>query len=241
METKQRQLNIIRTMFKSGMHSGHAIKEMHYKMKPYLFTHKQGRHVIDIGYTFRLLFKTVQFVGEVAHEGGQFLFIGTNPRKSDYITVYAQKAQCHFVTYKWLGGMLTNWKTIKNRILLLHRLESQILSNHFIKLPKKEASILNQKLSKLRKFLNGLKYMLDLPDVVIILEQQREHTAIAECQKLAIPVICIVDTNCDPTIVDLPIPANDDNVFSVKYVLEVLTLAIIRERKHNLLKTQTQS
>lgn len=218
-------------MIKAGVHCGHPIQELNPKMKRYLFSEKKGKHIIDIFYTLRLLAEATNFVRQIARNRGQFLIVGTNSQKADFIKHYAQDAQCHYVTYKWLGGMLTNWATMKKRIQLLVSLELQERSGVFNQIPKKEYAVLNKKMVKLRKYLNGIKYMVNLPDAVIVVDQQKDLTAIQECQKLGIPVIGIVDTNCDPTILDISIPGNDDNISSMCIILKQLLKAVKEERR----------
>jgi small subunit ribosomal protein S2 len=230
MTNQQLQKSMVKSMIKAGVHCGHSIQELNPKMKPYLFGENKGKYVIDIFYTIRLLSEAVKFVRKIARKNGQFLIVGTNPQKADFIAHYAQNAQCHYVTHKWLGGMLTNWSTIEKRIQILTTLDLQEKSGMLQRMPKKESAVLNKRLAKLRKYLNGIKYMLHLPDAVIVVDQNQDSTAIQECQKLAIPVICIVDTNCDPTIVDIPIPANDDSISSVRLILQYLLEAIQSER-----------
>jgi small subunit ribosomal protein S2 len=227
---KDLDIPTVKSMIKAGVHCGHPVQELNPKMKPYLFGDSKGKHIIDIFYTLRLLSEAVSFVRKIARNGGQFLIVGTSPQKAEFIAHYAQDAQCHYVTHKWLGGMLTNWLTIRKRIQILTTLEVQESLGILEQMPKKESAVLNKKLSKLRKYLNGIKYMLHLPDAVIIIDQQQDYTAIQECQKLGIPIIGIVDTNCDPTVVDIAIPANDDSISSVRYILKHLLQAIQDER-----------
>lgn len=225
-QKKNKQLGVIRRMLKTGVHCGHAIKDLHPRMKPYLFTDKNGKHVIDLSYTLRLVLKAVVFIIRVTYDGGQCLIVSTNPQKAEYVVRYAKSAQCHYITYKWLGGMLTNWKTLQRRIKLLANLEYQTSCGMLKQLPKKEVSSIHKRLVKLRKYFNGIKYMKQKPDMVIVIEQNRERTLIQECRKLAIPVIGFVDTNCDPDMIDIPIPANDDNSSSIKYLLRTFIRAM---------------
>jgi small subunit ribosomal protein S2 len=226
-------LPTVEEMIKAGVHCGHPVAELNPKMKPYLFTQSKGRHVIDLFYTLRLLKEAINFVSKIASNNGQFLIVGTNPQKAEFIAAYAQGSKCHYVTHKWLGGMLTNWTTVTQRLLILSYLEKQEKSGLLAQLPKKEASILSKKLLKLRKYLNGIKYMRQLPDAVIVIDQQQDYTAIQECRRLGIPVIGLVDTNGDPNVVDLPIPANDDSISAVRCILKPLLMGIQRSRLIN--------
>jgi len=162
-----------------------------------------------------------------------FLFVGTKRQASSLIAQEAQRCNSYYVNHRWLGGMLTNWVTLKSRIKRLKGLEQEEADEVFSKLPKKEASLRRKELDKLRKHLNGIKNMERLPDVVVIVDQKREITAIRECRKLGIPIISILDTNCDPDLVDIPIPGNDDAVRSIKLILNSLTDNINLGRKVN--------
>jgi small subunit ribosomal protein S2 len=230
MINKQLEVPTVKSMIKAGVHCGHPIQELNPKMMPYIFGESKGSHIIDIFYTLRLLHEAIKFVKKIAHNQGQFLIVGTNSQKAEFISHYAQEAQCHYVTHKWLGGMLTNWSTIEKRIQILTNLEIKETSGVLEQMPKKESALLNKKLYKLRKYLNGIKYMIKLPDAVIIIDQHQDYTAIQECKKLGIPIIGIVDTNCDPSLVDIPIPANDDSISSVRCILKHLLSAIQLER-----------
>jgi len=156
------------------------------------------------------------------------LFVGTKRQASTLIAQEAKRCNSFYVNHRWLGGMLTNWTTLKDRIEWLKTLEQQEADNIFNLLPKKEASLRRKELQKLRKHLDGIKTMDDLPDIAIIIDQKREMTSIRECRKLGIPIVSILDTNCDPDLVDIPIPGNDDAVRSIKLILKSLTDSIIK-------------
>jgi small subunit ribosomal protein S2 len=166
-------------------------------------------------------------VQSAANEGKTFLFIGTKRQASTLIAQEAKRCDSFYVNHRWLGGMLTNWSTLKERINHLKDLEQQEANDTFSLLTKKEAGLRRKELKKLRQHLDGIKTMPDLPDVAIIIDQKREMTAIRECQKLGIPIVSILDTNCDPDLVDVPIPGNDDAVRSIKLILKSLTDSII--------------
>ena len=223
-------IKIIKSMIRSGVHCGHPIQELNPKMIPYIFGENKGSHIIDIFYTLRLLKEALQFVRTTAKNKGQFLLVGTNFQKSEFIAHYANQGQCHYVNHKWLGGMLTNWATIQTGIKILINLEIQEKDGTLSMMPKKESALLKKKLHKLRMYLNGIKYMTKLPDVVIVIDQHQDSTAIQECKKLGIPVIGIVDTNGDPSLVDIPIPANDDSITSIRCILKFLLEEIQQER-----------
>ena len=181
---------------------------------------------MDLVQTAHLLKRANSYVAKAASEEKTFLFIGTKRQASGVIAQQANSCNSYYVNHRWLGGMLTNWVTLKSRIERLKVLEQQEVDKIFTLLPKKEASLRRKELEKLRKHLNGIKDMPGLPDVAIIVDQKREMTAIRECRKLGIPVISILDTNCDPDLVDIPIPGNDDAVRSIKLILKSLTDSI---------------
>jgi small subunit ribosomal protein S2 len=238
MINKNLDIQIVKSMIRAGVHCGHSVQELNPKMTSYVFGESKGIHIIDIFYTVRLLYEALNFVRTTAKNGGQFLLVGTNFQKSEFIARYARKANCHYVNHKWLGGMLTNWETIQNGIKILINLELQEKDGSLATMPKKESALLKKKLYKLRMYLNGIKYMAKLPDVVIVIDQHQDSTAIQECKKLGIPVIGIIDTNGDPTLVDIPIPANDDSISSVRCILKLLLEAIQEERFQSYNKTE---
>jgi small subunit ribosomal protein S2 len=199
-------------------------------MFPYIYTERNNIHILDLVQTAQLLKRANSYVAKSASEEKTFLFIGTKRQASAVIAQQANSCSSYYVNHRWLGGMLTNWITLKSRIERLKDLEQQEVDGIFNLLPKKEASLRLKELEKLRKHLNGVKNMTKLPDVAIIIDQKREMTAIQECRKLGIPVISILDTNCDPDLVDIPIPGNDDAVRSIKLILSSLTDTINQNR-----------
>nr|YP_009258536.1 ribosomal protein S2 [Netrium digitus]ANI25537.1 ribosomal protein S2 [Netrium digitus] len=218
----------LKEMMDAKVHFGHQARNP--KMAPY--SKKRGRiHIIDLNQTARLLCEACDFLANAAKQGKQILLVGTKHQAEDLIAAAAKKARCHYVNKKWLGGMLTNWSTIETRLQRFEQLEIQESSGIFNQLPKKEAAVLKRQLIQLRKSLNGIKYMTGLPDVVIIIDQQQEATAIQECIKLGIPTICLVDTDCDPDLTDIPIPANNDARSSIRCILDKLTIAIREGRR----------
>ena len=199
-------------------------------MFPYIYTERNNIHILDLVQTAQSLKRANSYVAKAASEEKTFLFIGTKRQASAVIAQQANKSNSYYVNHRWLGGMLTNWVTLKSRIERLKALEEQEVDGIFALLPKKEASLRLKELEKLRKHLNGVKSMTKLPDVAIIIDQKREMTAIQECRKLNIPIISILDTNCDPDLVDIPIPGNDDAVRSIKLILNSLTDTINQNR-----------
>tara|TARA_B100001142_G_C14277177_1_gene633311 strand:+ start:92 stop:790 length:699 start_codon:yes stop_codon:yes gene_type:complete len=210
-------------LLEAGVHFGHKSYRWNPKMFSYIYTEKNNIHILDLVQSIQLLKKANSYAALQAKEGKKFLFIGTKRQASNIIAEQAERSDSYYVNHRWLGGMLTNWVTLKTRIQRLKELEEQERNEVFNLLPKKEASIRQKELNKLRKHLNGVKKMTTLPDVAIIIDQNREMTAIKECRTLGIPIISILDTNCDPDLIDIPIPGNDDAIRSIRLILESLT------------------
>ena len=220
-------------LLEAGVHFGHKAYRWNPKMFPYIYTEQNGIHVIDLVQTSRLLTYAYEYVQMNARENKTFLFVGTKRQATNIIAEEAKKCGAAYVNHRWLGGMLTNWNTVQTRVSYLKELDQKEQNGEFDKLPKKEAALLRKEHDKLRQNLDGLKEMAQLPDVVILIDPKRENTAILECRKLGIPIISILDTNCDPNLVDIPIPANDDAVRSIKLILSKLTEGIIAGRSNS--------
>ena len=184
-------------------------------------------HILDLVQSAILLNKANEYVKLAAVKQKMFIFIGTKPQASKIIEDQANRCNSAYVNYRWLGGMLTNWRTIRKRIKRLKNLEEQNVTNQFTLLTKKEASLCRKELDKLKIYLNGIKNLNKVPDIAIIVDQKREIMAVQECRKLRIPIVSILDTNCDPDLIDVPIPGNDDAVFSIKLILTELVDNII--------------
>ena len=210
----------------AGVHFGHQSSRWNPKMFPYIYTEQNGIHVIDLVQTARLLSHASNYVQKAAKEGKQFLFIGTKRQAANIMAEEAIKCNSHYVNHRWLGGTLTNWSTVQGRVGYLKELNQKEESGELTALPKKEAALLRRERDKLQQNLGGLTEMLQIPDIAIVVDPKREATAIAECRKLGITVISILDTNSDPSVVDIPIPANDDAVRSIKLIISVLANAI---------------
>ena len=210
----------------AGVHFGHQSSRWNPKMFPYIYTEQNGIHVIDLVQTARLLSHASNYVQKAAKEGKQFLFIGTKRQAANIMAEEAIKCNSHYVNHRWLGGTLTNWSTVQGRVGYLKELNQKEESGELAALPKKEAALLRRERDKLQQNLGGLTEMLQIPDIAIVVDPKREATAIAECRKLGITVISILDTNSDPNVVDIPIPANDDAVRSIKLIISVLADAI---------------
>nr|ARW69319.1 ribosomal protein S2 [Polysiphonia sp.] len=218
-------------LLEAGVHFGHQSRRWNPKMFPYIYTERNGIHIIDLVQTAQLLNDACDFVKKCSQQGKTFLFLGTKRQAAGIIAKEAIRSNSFYVNQRWLGGMLTNWITIKARVDRLNYLEQKDQDGFIDDLPKKEASTIRKELDRLRKHLNGIKDMTTLPDLVIIVDQKKESTAIQECRKLGVPTICILDTNCNPEIVDIPIPANDDAIRSIKLVLSKIADSILEGKK----------
>nr|QVQ56742.1 ribosomal protein S2 [Erythrocystis saccata] len=217
-------------LLEAGVHFGHQARRWNPKMFPYIYTERNGIHIIDLVQTAHLLNDACDFVKKCSREGKTFLFLGTKRQAAGIVAREALRSNSFYVNQRWLGGMLTNWITIKSRVERLNQLEQQDHDGLIDSLPKKEASVMRKELERLRKHLSGIKDMKNLPDLVIIVDQKKETTAIQECVKLGVPTICMLDTNCNPEIVDVPIPSNDDAIRSIKLILSKISDAILEGR-----------
>ena len=215
-------------LLEAGVHFGHKAYRWNPKMFPYIYSEVNNIHILDLVQSATLLKEANNYVEKAARDGKTFLFIGTKRQASTLIAQESKRCDSFYVNHRWLGGMLTNWSTLKERIEYLKNLEQQEADNTFDLLTKKEATLRRKELKKLRRHLDGIKSMKSLPDIAIVIDQKREMTAIRECRKLGIPVVSILDTNCDPDLVDIPIPGNDDAVRSIKLILNSLTESILR-------------
>ena len=217
-------------LLESGVHFGHQTRRWNPKMDPYIYTSRNGVHIIDLVQTAQLMDKAYNYVRTASEQGKKFLFIGTKRQAAGIIAQEAARCGAYYVNQRWLGGMLTNWVTIKTRVDRLKDLERREETGALDLLPKKEASMLRRELEKLQKYLGGIKAMRKIPDIIVVVDQKREYNAIQECQKLALPIVALLDTNCDPDVVDVPIPANDDAIRSIKLIVGRLADAIYEGR-----------
>jgi small subunit ribosomal protein S2 len=215
-------------LLEAGVHFGHKAHRWNPKMFPYIYSEVNNIHILDLIQSATLLKKAMRYLEVAASKDQKVLFIGTKRQATTLIAQEAKRSNSYYVNHRWLGGMLTNWSTMKERIAKLKDLEKQESDGVFDLLTKIEGALRRKELVKLRKYLDGIKEMEKLPDVAIVVDQRREITAIAECRKLNIPVVSILDTNCDPDLVDIPIPGNDDAVRSIKLILTLLTDSIIK-------------
>ncbi len=217
----------MKQLLEAGVHFGHQTRRWNPKMAPYIFTERNGIYIIDLQKTVRKLEEAYMFVRELSAEGKEVLFVGTKKQAQDSIREEAVRAGAHFVNARWLGGMLTNFRTIRGRIARLMQLKAMEADGTFDLLPKKEVVKLNHEIEKLEKFLGGIKDMKSLPGALFIVDPRKEKIAVAEAKKLGIPVVAIVDTNCDPDDVDYVIPGNDDAIRAVKLIASCMADAII--------------
>ena len=203
-------------------------------MFPYIYAERNGIHILDLIQTTEFLKRACDFSKKASAKNQTFLFVGTKKQASSLIAIEAQKCGAFYVNHRWLGGMLTNWVTIKGRIDRLNQLEEQEKLNSFNNLPKKEASNLKKELEKLKKYFNGVKGMKKIPDILVIIDQKREIIAIQEALSLDIPIISILDTNCDPNLATIPIPGNDDSIRSIKYIIKNIADSICLGQQNSL-------
>ncbi|MEM7770709.1 MAG: 30S ribosomal protein S2 [Cyanobacteria bacterium P01_E01_bin.6] len=217
-------------LLESGVHFGHQTRRWNPKMSRYIYTARNGVHIIDLVQTAQLMEEAYSFMRDASEKGQKVLFVGTKRQAAGIVAQEASRCGSYYVNQRWLGGMLTNWATIKTRIDRLKELERRQETGALDLLPKKEAAVLRRELEKLEKYLGGLKLMRQVPDIVVIVDQRREYNAVQECEKLGIPIVSLLDTNCDPDVVDIPIPANDDAIRSIKLVIGKLADAIYEGR-----------
>nr|QYB23368.1 ribosomal protein S2 [Hedysarum polybotrys var. alaschanicum] len=227
----KRDWNItLEEMMEAGVHLGHDTGKWNPRMAPYISTKRKGIHIINLTQTARFLSEVCDLVFDAASREKQFLIVGTKKKAADSVTRAAIRARCHYVNKKWLGGMLTNWYTTETLLRKFRDLRRKQKVGKLNSLPKRDAAMLKRQLSHLEKYLGGIKYMTGLPDIVIIVDQQEEYTALQECITLGIPTICLIDTNSDPDLADISIPANDDAIASIQLILNKLVFAICEGR-----------
>jgi small subunit ribosomal protein S2 len=220
----------MKALLETGVHFGHRTKKWHPRMKPYIFTERNGIHIIDLQQTLASIENVYNMVRETSEKGGAVLFVGTKRQAQEAVAKEAERANMPHVTNRWLGGMITNWKTMKERIDELKRLEKARDTGEFSLITKKEALIKSRKIEKLQEQLGGIRNMKQVPDLLFVIDVRHEHTAVREANILGIPVIALVDTNCDPTPVDYVIPANDDAIRAIKLIVAKMADAVIEGR-----------
>lgn len=232
-EKLQAMANVVsmKALLEAGVHFGHQTRRWNPKMAPYIYTERNGIYIIDLQKTVKKLDEAYMFVRDLAAQGESVLFVGTKKQAGDSIKEEAQRAGAYYVNARWLGGMMTNFTTIQRRIKRLEQLHEMETDGTFDLLPKKEVSKLQLEIEKLEKFLGGIKDMKKLPGALFIVDPRKERIAVAEAKKLNIPIVAIVDTNCDPDEIDYVIPGNDDAIRAVKLIAGVMADAIIEGRQ----------
>ncbi|MDF2545870.1 MAG: ribosomal protein [Anaerosolibacter sp.] len=230
-EVKKMSVISMKQLLEAGVHFGHQTRRWNPKMAEYIFTERNGIYIIDLQKTVKKVEEAYSFVKEVAASNKTMLFVGTKKQAQESIEQEAKRCGMYFVNQRWLGGMLTNYKTIRRRIERLNELVRMEENGLFDVLPKKEVIKLKAEQEKLEKFLGGIKEMNDLPGALFVVDPRKERIAVQEAQKLGIPVVGIVDTNCDPDEVDYVIPANDDAIRAVKLITAKIADAMIEGRQ----------
>jgi len=221
----------MKQLLEAGVHFGHQTRRWNPKMKEYIFTERNGIYIIDLQKTVRMVEAAYNAVRQVAADGGKILFIGTKKQAQDAVREEAERCGMYYVNQRWLGGMLTNFETIKRRIARLNELEEIEGTEYWSKLTKKEQAQLLHEKEKLEKNLGGIKGMKSLPDMAFVIDPRRERIAVSELRKLGIPIVAIVDTNCDPDEIDYVIPGNDDAIRAVKLLTSKIADAVIEGRQ----------
>ena len=221
----------MKQLLEAGVHFCHQTRRWNPKMAKYIFTERNGIYIIDLQKTVRKLEEAYNFVREVSAQGKSVLFVGTKKQAQDSVKEEAERVGAYFVNARWLGGMLTNFRTIRRRIDRLNQLKAMEADGTFEMLPKKEVIKLRLEIEKLEKFMGGIKDMKELPGALFIVDPRKERIAVAEAKKLGIPIVAIVDTNCDPDEIDYVIPGNDDAIRAVKLISGTMANAIAEGRE----------
>ena len=230
----------MKQLLEAGVHFGHQTKRWDPKMAEYIYQDRNGIHIIDLQKTSKKIDEAYAFVKEVSEEGKEVLFIGTKKQAQECVKEAAEKSGMFYVDQRWLGGMLTNFKTIRTRVERLKKLEAMEEDGTFEVLPKKEVSKLRNEMEKLQKNLGGIKEMTRLPGAIFVVDPKNERIAVLEAKKLGIPVIGLVDTNCSPEDVDYPIPGNDDAIRAVKLITDVMANAVIEGKQGEILEASQE-
>ena len=221
----------MKQLLEAGVHFGHQTRRWNPKMAQYIFTERNGIYIIDLQKTVKKLEEAYSFIRQISEEGKSVLFVGTKKQAQDSVKEEAERAGAYFVNARWLGGMLTNFRTIRRRIDRLNQLKAMEADGTFEMLPKKEVIKLRLEIEKLEKFMGGIKDMKELPGALFIVDPRKERIAVAEAKKLGIPIVAIVDTNCDPDEIDYVIPGNDDAIRAVKLISGTIANAIAEGRE----------
>ena len=221
----------MKSLLEAGVHFGHQTRRWNPKMAPYIFAERNGIYIIDLQKTVKKVDEAYNFIRDLSAAGESILFVGTKKQAQESILEEATRCDMYYVNQRWLGGMLTNFQTIKKRINRLHALEAMEAEGQFEILPKKEVIVLRHEMDRLKKFLDGIKHMKRTPGALFVVDPRKEHIAIAEARKLGIPVVAIVDTNCDPDVIDYIIPGNDDAIRAVRLLCAKMADAVLEGRQ----------
>ncbi len=221
----------MKSLLEAGVHFGHQTKRWNPKMRDFIFTSRNGIHIIDLRQSAERAEMAYKFVRNVSSQGGRILFVGTKKQSQDIIREEAARTGMHFINERWFGGTLTNFQTIRNRIDFMRELQKRDENGEFDKLPVKEAAKLRKEKLRLEKFLTGIVEMTELPQAVFVTDTHKERLAILEARRLRIPTIAIVDTNCDPTEIDFPLPGNDDAIRSIRFFTSLIAEAVIEGKE----------
>jgi small subunit ribosomal protein S2 len=218
-------------LLEAGVHFGHQTRRWNPKMKKYIFTERNGIYIIDLQQTLALIEESYNFIRDSVRDGGSLMFIGTKKQAQEAVKENALRSGMPYVTNRWLGGTLTNWSTIKKRIEKFKELEEMETSGEIAAMPKKEATRVRHQMTKLRRNLEGLRDMQGLPSAVFIIDPRKENIALMEARKLDIPVIAVVDTNCDPDLIDFVIPGNDDAIRAANLISQIIANAVLEGKQ----------
>lgn len=221
----------MKQLLESGVHFGHQTRRWNPKMKPYIFTERNGVYILDLQKTAKGLERAYDFLREVSKGGGSVLFVGTKKQAQETIRDEALRCGQFYINHRWLGGLLTNFSTIRRRVNRMIELQELEEKESMERMSKKELAALKKERAKLEKFLLGIKDMRSLPDALVIVDPRRENIAVMEARKLNIPIVAIVDTNCDPDLIDFPIPGNDDAIRAIRLIIGTLANAIIEGKQ----------
>jgi small subunit ribosomal protein S2 len=234
----------MKTLLEAGVHFGHQTRRWDPKMKPFIFTERNGIHIIDLQQTVGRLGEAMSYVRDLAASGGSIMFIGTKKQAQE--TIEQESARCNmpYVNQRWMGGMMTNFTTIQTRIRRLQELESRQERGELDRLPKKEANLLIEEMERLRRLLGGMRALNRLPDAVFIVDPHREALAVAEARRLALPIVAMVDTNCNPDVIDYPIPSNDDAIRAIRLLASRIADAVlegVQQRESELARAEAEA
>ena len=231
----------MKQLLEAGVHFGHQTRRWNPKMAEYIFTERNGIYIIDLQKSVKKLEEAYNFVRELSAEGKSVLFVGTKKQAQDSVKEEALRAGAYYVNARWLGGMLTNFATIRRRIARLKQLRTMQEDGTFDLLPKKEVIKLNLEIEKLEKFMGGIKDMTSMPGALFIVDPRKERIAVAEAKKLGIPIVAIVDTNCDPDEIDYVIPGNDDAIRAIKLISQTMANAVLEGKQGEQLEVEAKA